>query len=92
MIGGIVTKTKVLPDRIWVNCEEENSTSKCGIYVERNENSERIKPGDTVWWQAGYARWTPYEIRGKCFVEGLKQGRDYEVKIRKIGYSGVSEP
>jgi hypothetical protein len=87
MIGGIVTETKQLPDRIWLDCEEQNSTSKCAIYVERNENSERIKAGDSVWWQGGYALWTPYGVNRPA-----RAGKDYDIRIPRIGFSGVSKP
>jgi hypothetical protein len=97
MIGGTVVKVVPLADKVWVNCEEDNSSSQCAIYVERNEKSLKIKPGDCVWWQGGYARWTPYEMRGNVpgtpnYVEGRRCGVDYEIKIPKIGFSGVGPP
>jgi len=88
MIGGIVTQVIVLPDRVWINCVEEQSTSKCAIYVERDERSEKVKPADTVWWQGGFAMWTPYEYK-----QGSgKFGIDYEIKLNRIGFSGVAKP
>jgi hypothetical protein len=96
MIGGTVTETVIVGDRLWVGCEEDTSTSKCGIYVERNQKSERIKPGDCIWWQGGFAMWTPYDNRGKSQEEaqslGFKCGKDYDIKIPRIGFSGVSRP
>lgn len=96
MIGGVVIETVVLPEKIWVNCEETQSTSKCAIYVERNETSERIKPSDSVWWQGGWAMWTPYEnihrAVGPGALKALRVGKDYDIKIPRIGCSGVAKP
>jgi hypothetical protein len=91
MIGGIVTETIRLADRIWVNCvsSEEKSNDHCAIYVERNSQSERIKPADSFWWQGCYALWTPYENKGKS---GNRPGRDCDIRIPRIGSSGVSKP
>jgi len=97
MIGGTVIETIKLPDRIWINCVEDNSESKCAIYVERNEKSETIKPSDCLWWQGANAMWTPYEKRGNSpskpnFIKGRICGKDYDIKIPRIGCSGVSRP
>jgi hypothetical protein len=95
MIGGTVTKTEVLENKVWVDCEEDQSTSKCAIYVERNNKSEAIKPGDSVWWQGGFAMWTPFENRTNGKQNGisiLKCGVDYDVRIKRIGFSGVARP
>jgi hypothetical protein len=80
MIGGIVTRTVVLKDRVWVDCVERSSNSKCAVYCERNSDSEAIRPGDSFWWQAGKCMWTPFD---KSRVD---------VKIKKLGYSGVGLP
>lgn len=80
MIGGTVIEVIKLPNRIWVNCEEPDSTSKCAIYVERNAASEQIQPADSVWWQGGFAMWTPY---------GHERT---DVQIPRIGFSGVKRP
>lgn len=86
MIGGIVTSTVVLPDKVFVDCEEEQSTSKCAVYCARNEQSEAIKPGDNFWWQSGFCMWTPHNS------PRLKCGEDYDIRIPKIGFSGVKKP
>jgi len=80
MIGGIVTEAVVLADRVWVDCVETCSTSKCAVYCERNTDSELIRPGDSFWWQSGRCYWTPFD---KSRVD---------VKINKIGFSGVPRP
>jgi hypothetical protein len=97
MIGGTVVETIVLEDRVWVDCEEDNSTSKCAIYVVRNKRSEAIKPSDSIWWQGSWAMWTPYKHRGNDprkpgFVKGRKSGKDYDIRIQRIGSSGVAKP
>lgn len=80
----------ILPGKVWVDCVEQNSTSKCAVYCERNENSEAIRPGDSFWWQCGYCMWTPY-LHTKA-KRGSKGGLDYDIRIPKIGYSGVPKP
>ncbi len=97
MIGGTVVKVKVLKDRVWVNCEEDNSTSQCAIYVEKNPKSLCIEPGDSVWWQGGFAMWTPYFNRKKTcdhqhHYSCARVGKDYDIRIPRIGFSGVKEP
>lgn len=88
MIGGLVLETIILPDRVWVNCGERQSSSQCAIYVKRTPESERIMLGDKLWWQGGFAIWTP-----ATHLQGTgKQGKDYEVKIPRIGFSGASRP
>lgn len=97
MIGGTVTETIHLPDRIWVNTvdDDEKRNDHCAIYVERNDKSERIKPGDSVWWQGGNAMWTPYANRGCNRPQGAPEQRggvDYDIRIPRIGFSGVKRP
>lgn len=97
MVGGTVVETIELPDRIWVNCEEDNSTSQCAIYVEKNAKSRCIAPGDSVWWQGEDAMWTPYCNRGpacnhKHHYSCKRAGKDYDIRIKRIGFSGVKKP
>lgn len=86
MIGGNVIETIVLPDKVWVNCRERNSTTECAIYVERTDRARAISDGDIVWWQAGNAYWTPQPQIGK------RQGKDFDIVLRRIGSSGVQRP
>lgn len=87
MVGGKVVEVIWLPEKIWVNCRDKYSTS-CAIYVERNTKSERIEKGDSVWWQSSWAFWTP-----ASYVQGSGKGNiDYDIRINRIGYSGVSRP
>lgn len=89
MVGGVVVKVVPLMDKVWVNCEETDSAQQCAIYVERNDSSLKIRPGDSLWWQGAYAMWTPFENRGK---PNGKAGVDYDRRILRIGNSGVAYP
>lgn len=79
-VGGRVVETIVLPDKVWVNTREPQSGDECAIYVERTNESRTITPGDSLWWQSGWAFWTP---RNRAFS-------DY--RLNRIGFSGVSRP
>lgn len=94
MVGGIVIEVAEVrdrPDVLFVDCRETNPKYRdtCAIYVEKNETSMCIEPGDSLWWQGRWAMWTPQANRrseeGKC-------GRDYDIKIPRVGYSGVQHP
>lgn len=88
MIGGIVTETIILPEKVWVEVVErhEACNDKRCLYVEHNPDSARIKPGDSLWWQGKVALWTRYGTKGgKC-------GVDYDIQIPRIGFSGVARP
>lgn len=89
MIGGTVVETVVLPDKVWVNCRERNSSSTCAIYVEKTPKSRTIGEGDIVWWQGSWAMWTPEFNRGK---NGLRCGKDFDIRLNRIGYSGAKRP
>ena len=67
MVGGIVKEVLWKVNKIWVNCSDPNhpdAHNDCAIYVARNATSERIKPGDHLWWQGRQAMWTPQENCG----------------------------
>jgi hypothetical protein len=85
MIGGIVIEVAELADRVFVDVRDRRRKDTCAIYVEKDENSKRVRIGDTIWWQGGYAMWTPASVR-----DGEK-GRS-DIKINRIGYSGVALP
>lgn len=86
MVGGIVIEVvTILDDKVYINCRDKQYKQSCGIYVEKNENSEKVEIGDTVWWQSGYAMWTPANHKNVCV--GGRSGIDYDIKIPKIGFS-----
>lgn len=82
MVGGTVITTIEDGDRIYVNCRGTGSEKRetCAIYVERNADSDQIRPGDNIWWQGGWAMWTPVDRRV------------VEKRIPRRSYSGVLPP
>lgn len=92
MIGGTVIETVIAGDKVWINCEEKQSTRTCAIYVRRTAKSEKVRPADTIWWQGSYAMWTPYENAKKHKSVPQRCGIDYDIKLERIGYSGASKP
>lgn len=103
MIGGKVIEVADVPDRpnvIFVDVRDKYDT--CAILVERNKNSERIEIGDSLWWQGGWAMWTPQANTGSCCnspdnhpeVYSCKGGCGvrYDIKMPRVGYSGVLHP
>lgn len=82
MVGRKVIETITLNDRVWINCE--GRFVECAIYVERTEEAESVSPGDSLWWQSNWAYWTAYD--GELAV-----GKE-DVKIPRIGFSGVPRP
>lgn len=85
MIGGVVIETVTLPEKVWINCEEEQSTSKCAIYVENTPKARAIGVGDIVWWQGERAYWTAKDSKGKNIGKG-------DIVLKRIGFSGVKRP
>lgn len=97
MIGGIVVETVIVGDRVWINCEEERSSSQCAIYVKNTAKARCVSPGDTVWWQGVRALWTPHFNRGKTcdhthHYSCKRVGKDYDIELERIGFSGVPKP
>lgn len=85
MVGGTVIEVAEIPNRadcLWLNCADMPSGYKkpqtCSVLVKRDENSEQVELGDKIWWQSGVVYWT------------TKDERRIEVKLIKIGGSGVS--
>jgi hypothetical protein len=80
MVGGKVIETIDTGEKVWVNCQERTGQKKCAIYIERTYESRAISDGDSIWWQGGYAFWTP---KSRVFVDK---------KLKRIGFSGVNRP
>ena len=82
MVGGtIIDIVKVAPDKWWVNCAENFARrvpDQCAIYL--NPQGEPIDVGDGLWWQGRDAVWTP--------ADRSRQ----DVRLPRIGYSGVAHP
>lgn len=89
MIGGTVIETVDAGDRIWINCQIKTSgiTHECAINVERDAKALTVADGDTVWWQGKEAMWTP-----KGFHPNGKSGIDFDIRLKRIGYSGAQRP
>ncbi len=85
MVGGIVIEAAERDGKIFVDCRDRQYSDTCAIWVEKNDDSVLIRIGDTVWWQGDWAMWTP------CGLEfiGVRQGVDFDIRIPRIGYSGV---
>jgi hypothetical protein len=99
MIGGTVIETITLEDRVWINCRGERgeSSTTCAIFVKKTAKSRSVSEGDAVWWQSGLAMWTPSFNRVKTCTHKhhfscLKCGKDYDIKLERVGYSGVARP
>jgi hypothetical protein len=91
MVGGVVIETLATAERVWVNVEDRTYGDRCAIYVERTAAAERIRPGDSLWWQGRDALWTPQENR-EMDPRYAAGGVDYDIRIPRIGYSGVRHP
>lgn len=91
MVGGRVIEVcgySDRPDVLFVDVADRpySRIETCAVNVERNETSERIEVGDSLWWQCGWCYWTPQNShRQKC-------GVDFDIKIPKVGYSGIVHP
>lgn len=102
MVGGIVievSEVKGEPDILYVDCADRTTRrgkpDTCAICVQKNATSERIQIGDSLWWQGGWAMWTPKENRlteERSTRAGHKCGVDYDIRIPRVGYSGVRHP
>jgi len=84
MVGGIVIEVVFREDRIFVDCRDRKYKNTCGVYLDRNRESEQIDLGDSLWWQGQHVYWTP---QGS---EGRKQGIDFDIKFKKLSKSGVT--
>lgn len=85
MVGGrVVEVIKLEKNRWWINCGGTRGEYRetCAIYLDPGEAD--IAPGDMLWWQGAYAMWTAY-TRGVA-------GKKHDVRLKRIGYSGVSRP
>lgn len=92
MVGGLVIETVAAADRVWVNVRDtRHPKDTCAIYVERNADAERIAPGDSLWWQSGFAMWTPAANVTDDHGQ-LRAGVDYDIQIPRLSYSGVGRP
>jgi len=90
MIGGTIIEIIELRDRFWVNCQDAVSPSQCAVFVSKTVHARCISEGDALWWQADQCYWTP-----ACNMKRLKVlqcGVEFDIKIPKIGFSGMPRP
>ena len=99
MVGGTVIEVVDLATKVYVNCADRprgrKKADECAIYVERTPEAEKIEIGDSIWWQGGYAFWTPAPNRlseAEADALRLKRGSDFDISIPRRGYSGVNHP
>jgi hypothetical protein len=82
MVGGtIIDIVQVTTAKWWVNCAEHFDRKvphQCAIYL--NPSGEPLEVGDALWWQGSSAYWTPQD-RSRV-----------DVKLSRIGFSGVAHP
>lgn len=99
MIGGKIIEIVPEDGRVFVNVRDTAyPKDRCGIYVEKNQISERMEIGDSLWWQGAFAMWTPesYQQQSCSHREHItcngRSGIDYDIKIPRLSYSGVDHP
>ena len=78
-VGGKVTEVILEEHRVYIDTDDHGD--KCAIFVDRDSNSEQVKPDDIVWWQGSNAFWTTADR--KTVVERV---------LKRRGYSGVNRP
>ena len=79
MIGGTVIETIVYDGLVWINVKDDNDW--CAINVEACDKARCVSEGDIVWWQGGFAYWSP-----RC-VDGTGTHT-----LKKVGNSGAPRP
>jgi len=82
VVGGtIIDIVKVSDHKWWVNCADNlkrQRPDQCAIYLD--PIGEPVEVGDALWWQGAHAMWTP------------AAGGRSDVKLPRIGFSGVAHP
>lgn len=82
--GTIIDIVEVSPSKWWVNTVDKSDLMHGGrtVAVYCDPQGEPLTVGDTLWWQGGLCFWTP-----RTHPDGRS-----DVRLRKIGYSGVPHP
>ena len=82
-VGGIIVDiVEVAPDRWWIDTVDKSDLMHGGrtVAVYCDPRPEHPEVGDSLWWQSGACYWTPAD-RSRV-----------DVKLKKIGGSGVAHP
>ncbi len=87
MVGGIVIEAAERDGRIYIDCRARAHRDTSAIWVEKNEQSLRIRMGDSIWWQGSWAMWTAEVVDSTA--PGMKSGVHFDIKIPRIGFSGA---
>jgi hypothetical protein len=94
MKGGVVVEIIDLADKLWVNTVERDKLDEnldrysSATYVVLDEISRRIRLKDSLWWHGSYAVWTPSKN-----TRGIgRRGIDFDIQIRRPGFSDVERP
>lgn len=85
MVGGKVIGIARSKESTLVRVEDRSDTCSVRCIEKRIDNGEcvEISIGDSFWWQCGKCMWTP-----KTYIHGSgKCGKDFDIQLRKIGYS-----
>lgn len=90
MIGGKVIEIIELHDRIWVNCQCQIHGDICAVFVQKTVHARCISEGDCLWWKADQCYWTPACNLNRMAI--LQCGKDIDIPIPKIGFSGMPRP
>lgn len=85
MVGGKVVEVLFEENRIFLNVQDRTyPKDRCGIYVVRDPDSEKIEVGDQVWWQGKIVYWTP--------TVTVLGGDVVDYPLDRASYSGVDHP
>lgn len=76
--GTIIDIVPVTPAKWWINTMDRGSLTHVAVYCD--PKGEPLDVGDSLWWQSGWCYWTPSNRTRQ------------DVKLPKIGYSGVPHP
>lgn len=99
MVGGVIIGLTKHEDRIHVHVadcphypkhgrgDECPRPDTCCVYTDgrKHDGTEAsMQIGDSLWWQGGICYWTPKANRT---MDGGRDGGDYDIRLKKIGYS-----
>ena len=102
MVGGVIIGLSIDGERTHVHvadCPHWPSHGRgnecprpdtCCVYTDAlltDGSRAGLRVGDSFWWQQGMCYWTPQKNRSLVGDGGGKCGVDYDIAMRKIGYS-----
>lgn len=101
--GGIVVEACEIAERpltIYIECRHVHKHVPAGLFVNKTIVTEKIEIGDLVEWRSLSAYWTPADIAFMSpdmnieFLQqcGLREGKDYRVRVQMQDLVGVEYP